>query len=222
MKNVMIYFIWLILLLMMACSKDEMAYGTVTDIDGNTYKTVMIGGQEWMAENLRTTKYRNGIKIPNVNQKAEWDNLTSGANCIYTKDMQSTVNLSVYGRLYNFYAVIDSNNIAPQGWHIPTKEDWQNLMDFYGGQFACSDDLKETKLFDVFGGRLSDDFDLLDISGYYWSSTEEESEEHLAYFFSIGGGSELFFIINGIKMPFPVIFLPINKKSGLSVRCVKD
>lgn len=222
MKSIIIYFFSLFFLLIVACSKDETPYSTVTDIEGNVYRTVMIGGREWMAENLRTTKYRNGVNIPDVNQKTEWSNLNSGANCIYTKDMESTVNVSVYGRLYNFYAVIDSNNIAPQGWHIPTKEEWQNLMDFYGGQFECSDDLKEGKLFNVFGGRLFDDFDLLDISGFYWSSSEEDNVEHLAYFFGISGGSELFFILNGMKMPFPVILNPINKKSGLSVRCVKD
>ena len=82
--------------------------GTVTDIDGNVYQTVVIGGQEWMAENLRTARYRDGIAIPNVQDNAEWENATTGAWSNYNHDAANDV---VYGKLYNWYAVEDSSGL---------------------------------------------------------------------------------------------------------------
>ena len=89
--------------------------GTVTDIDGNIYQTVKIGNQWWMAENLKVTHYRNGEAIPNVTDNATWTGLTTGAYCEYNNDVN---NVATYGRLYNWYAVDDSRNIAPAGWHV--------------------------------------------------------------------------------------------------------
>lgn len=92
--------------------------GTVTDIDGNVYKTVTIGTQCWMSENLKTTKYRNGNPIPNITDNGAWAALTTGAYCWYNNDESN--NKVTYGALYNYYAVNDSRSIAPVGWHIPT------------------------------------------------------------------------------------------------------
>jgi len=97
---------------------------TVTDIDGNVYYTVRIGTQEWMAENLKVTHYRNGDPIPNITDKTEWQNLSSGAYCSYNNDANY---VATYGRLYNWYAVDDGRDIAPAGWHIPTDEEWKQL-----------------------------------------------------------------------------------------------
>ncbi len=102
---------------------------TVTDIDGNVYKTIKIGNQLWMAENLKVTHYRNGDPIPNVTDDDEWKDLSSGARCIYDNN---TSNLSIYGRLYNWYAVNDSRGLAPEGWHIPTDEEWKELEMYLG------------------------------------------------------------------------------------------
>ncbi len=103
--------------------------GTVTDIDGNVYQTVLIGDQYWMTENLKVTRYRNGDPIPFVTDNVEWSNLGSGAYCEYDDD---TANVAVYGRLYNWFAVDDSRNIAPVGWHVPTDDDWKQLETFLG------------------------------------------------------------------------------------------
>src|SRR5665647_3505570 len=84
--------------------------GTVTDIDGNVYHTVKIGQQDWMVENLKTTKYRNGDTIPNVTNEIGWY-ITTGAQCNYNND---EVLGNKYGRLYNWYAVKDNRNIAPK------------------------------------------------------------------------------------------------------------
>jgi uncharacterized protein (TIGR02145 family) len=102
---------------------------TVTDIDGNIYHTVKIGDQIWTAENLKVTKYRNGDSIPNVQDSTEWGNLTTGAQCAYDND---EVNVEIYGRLYNWYALNDSRGIAPAGWHVPSDEEWKALEMFLG------------------------------------------------------------------------------------------
>ncbi|MGE0021490.1 MAG: FISUMP domain-containing protein [Draconibacterium sp.] len=107
---------------------------TITDIEGNVYKTVTIGNQTWMAEDLRTKKYRNGDPIPYVSDKAEWSALTSGA-----------YGISAFGtKLYNWYAVADSRNLAPEGWHVPTNQDWVELSNFLNGINEAGGKLKET------------------------------------------------------------------------------
>lgn len=100
---------------------------TVTDIDGNVYNTVTIGTQTWMVDNLKTSKYRNGEPIPNVTENAAWSNLTTGAWCNYNNDV---ANGTKYGKLYNWYAVADTRNIAPAGWHIPTDAEWTILENY--------------------------------------------------------------------------------------------
>ena len=114
------------------------AHDSVTDIDGNVYKTAKIGNQWWMAENLRVTHYRNGDKIPNLSGDEEWDN-ANGAYCCYNND---SANIAKYGMLYNWFAVADSRNIAPEGWHVPTDEEWQVLVDYLGGAALAGGKLK--------------------------------------------------------------------------------
>jgi uncharacterized protein (TIGR02145 family) len=117
------------------------ALTTVTDIDGNVYKTVVIGNQTWMAENLTVTKYRDGTPIPNVTTSPTWVALTDGGWCYY----QNNPTLGgVYGKLYNGYVPTDSRNIAPAGWHVPTEAEWETLFDYCGGlSGGNSDYLKE-------------------------------------------------------------------------------
>ncbi|MBN1482118.1 hypothetical protein EH223_07660 [candidate division KSB1 bacterium] len=94
------------------------------DIDGNVYKTVKIGDQIWMAENLKVTKYRNGDPIPKVIDHIEWSNLSSGAFCVYDNNDNYK---DIYGYLYNWFAVNDKHKIAPEEWHVPTDEEWKQL-----------------------------------------------------------------------------------------------
>jgi uncharacterized protein (TIGR02145 family) len=107
------------------------------DIDNNLYRCVKIGSQVWMAENLKVSKYRNGDVIPNVTAVVEWNSLTTGAYCYYDHNPD---NNAVYGKLYNWFVVDDSRNVAPTGWHIPTDEEWIALKEYltnngygYGG-----------------------------------------------------------------------------------------
>jgi len=100
---------------------------TVTDIDGNVYHTIKIGTQTWMVENLKTSKYRNGEAIANVTDNTAWTGLSTGAWCNYNND---AANGTKYGKLYNWYAVADSRNIAPAGWHVPIDAEWTTLENY--------------------------------------------------------------------------------------------
>lgn len=107
------------------------AIGTVNDVDGNTYTVIQIGSQCWLKENLRTTKYNDGTPIVTGLDDDDWENTTEGAYAIFDND---PVNDYLYGKLYNFYAVA-SGKLCPEGWHIPTFEDWEALV-AETGEFA--------------------------------------------------------------------------------------
>ena len=142
---------------------------TVTDVDGNTYNTVTIGTQVWMKENLKTTKYNNGTEIPNVTNKASWIALTTGAYCNYDN---SSSYASIYGRLYNYYAVIDSNGLCPIGWHVPSEAEFKELKDY---------------LVDSVGGKLKEaGYSHWDSVSYYHGATNESG------FSAIGCGSRFY------------------------------
>jgi len=94
------------------------------DADGNDYPVLKIGEQTWMAENLKTTRYRTGDAIPNVINDTTWWSIITGAWCIYDND---PANVNKYGILYNWFAVDDSLDIAPVGWHVATDADWTKL-----------------------------------------------------------------------------------------------
>ena len=118
-------------------------YGTMTDQDGNVYKTITIGTQTWMAENLRTTKYRDGTVIPPISGYAGW--YTDSLGVYYTyNNTPDAVSIATYGRLYNWYAVTDSRNIAPAGWHVPTDAEWTTLTTYLGGESVAGSKMKET------------------------------------------------------------------------------
>jgi uncharacterized protein (TIGR02145 family) len=115
---------------------------TVTDIDGNVYKTVTIGNQVWMAENLRTTRYRNGDLI-GTTHPATLDISSESAPKYQWAYAGNESNVATYGRLYTWFAVTDSRAIAPTGWHVPTDAEWTTLADFLGGKSMAQGKLKE-------------------------------------------------------------------------------
>jgi len=124
----------------------------LVDPDGNKYKTVVIGEQEWMAENLRTSQYANGDAIPNIEDRVEWVNSSSGASCSLNNNVAEDI---VTGKIYNWHAIIDSRNICPTGWHVAQKTDWDKLIE----QIA-SDGFEDHPISDVLGRYDYDD-------GYY-------------------------------------------------------
>ncbi len=104
----------------------SLTYGTMTDQDGNVYKTILIGNQEWMAENLKASHYRNGNTIPVVTSNTAWYGLNSGACSWYNND--SATYDCPYGRVYNWYAMNDARRLCPSGWHEPTDAEWNVLI----------------------------------------------------------------------------------------------
>lgn len=113
----------------------------MTGNNGVEYATVKIGTQWWMAENLKETHYRNGSEIPYVTAAGDWSLLSTGACWMYNNNQ---ANADVYGYLYNWYAVNDSRQIAPAGWHVPSDAEWQILIDYLGGDTVAGGKLKES------------------------------------------------------------------------------
>ncbi|MEN9389702.1 MAG: hypothetical protein RLY61_786 [Candidatus Parcubacteria bacterium] len=101
--------------------------GGVNDIDGNYYPSIIINGQEWMQKNLAVTKYRNGDLIPSSMNYTEWNNITTGAYSYYSDNLS---NISIYGNLYNWYAVNDTRSLCPIGWHVPSNSEWNLLFNY--------------------------------------------------------------------------------------------
>jgi uncharacterized protein (TIGR02145 family) len=205
---------------------EELSFKTnslITDIDGFVYHSVTIGTQIWMTENLKTTRYRDGTVIPLIAENSIWSNSVAGAYCSYANN---NANVSIYGALYNWYAVVDSRGLCPAGWHIPSNDEWTTLTTYLGGLCIAGGKMKETGtehwLNPNTGADNSSGFTgigsgVRDISGtyasfgalqYLWSSSEY-SPTH-------GISRKLFF-------DFPSVSFSGNyKQSGFSVRCTKD
>ena len=196
---------------------------TVKDIDSNLYHTVTIGTQVWMVENLKTTRYRNGESIANVTDNTLWSTLTTGAYCNYENTAN---NAATYGCLYNWFAIKDSRNIAPTGWHVSTDADWSALLTYLGGSSSAGIKLKEkgtthwttpntgatnSSGFTALpaGRRITaGDFSDVKTYGYWWSSTENSA--------SNAWGRTMSYTNNTVSS------YDRAKSYGLSVRCVKD
>lgn len=114
----------------------KLTYGTLSDIDGNTYRTIKIGTQTWMAENLRVTRYSNGDVIPYITNDFY---SKSGALCTYN-NTTNTDTITKFGRLYNWYTVTDSRKISPNGWHVPTSAEWNVLKEYLRTFYGIGDD----------------------------------------------------------------------------------
>ena len=138
-----------VLILIFSCTKEKdfifimnpwIAYGSMTDKDGNTYKTIQIGTQTWMAENLKTTKYNDRTSIPLVTDATSWSNLSTPACCWQDNVPARKV---TYGVLYNWYTV-NTGKLCPSGWHVPSDAEWNVLTDYLGGENIAGGKLKES------------------------------------------------------------------------------
>ena len=218
-----------ILLTVTNCKKEnkepapQIQTGTVTDIDGNTYKTVLIGSQWWMAENLKVTRYRNGDSIPEVTDPLDWCRLTSGASCFYNDHLD---NLLEYGRLYNWYAVSDSRNIAPEGWHVPALSDWDTLFYYLGGPDSDAGNRLKDKSF----RSQSASSQPTNTTGF--SALAAGYRDHNSGYYSANGGYTDWWSTTtnhdsiawcwGVSWTSPWLMQSSNyKRTGLSVRCLK-
>lgn len=197
----------------------------VSDGEGNQYYTVVIGDQEWFAQNLRVSKYQNGDTIPNVVPNNDWINLDTGAYSWYLHD--SAMYEVPYGKLYNWFAVDDVRGLCPAGWHVPTDAEWTTMIDFIGGLNIAGGKLKEEGFshWDMpntgatnevgftglpGGSRLATTglWSPLGRFGNYWSSSEANVQD--AYV------RRLFYTLTESDR------IPADKEFGFSVRCIKD
>jgi uncharacterized protein (TIGR02145 family) len=199
------------------------AISQVTDIDGITYSTVIIGEQIWMAENLCVEHYRNGDIIPQVQDPNEWQSLTKGAWCYYQNNSEYGI---VFGKLYNFYAVNDSRGLAPEGWRVSTDKDWDNLLEYISsirfGNEEQSNYLKSQNLWKISDIKCNESgFSVLPVGirsskGKFWGFTE------LAIFWTSTG-------LKNDKALFREFFYNDNyissgsnyNNTGCNIRCIK-
>ena len=219
-----------LLVLMNGCEKDDdvrlqfnpdLLYGTATDIDGNVYKTITIGTQTWMAENLKVNRFTDGTLIPSLGDYSG-DN-PPGPTYSWINDNPIAYK-NTYGAFYNWYAV-NTGKLCPVGWHIPTISEWTTLVNYLGGDSIAGGKMKESGTThwenpnlgatneSGFTALPSDDYS--GWSGYipsreceFWSSTE--SVNTFAWNLLIEfNSSKVYWNISDEKKEFPV-------------RCIKD
>jgi uncharacterized protein (TIGR02145 family) len=211
------------LLIVTGCSKSDTPPPPVTDADGNSYKTVRIGEQTWMAENLKTSKFSDGTDISIISDPAGWSTLETPGFCLYNNDGDSLK--KIYGALYNFYAA-GSGKLCPAGWHVPSDDDWQKLREFSADTLTSGGGFKEEGIvhwkapntgavnntgFTALPAGIryfEGSFSSLSYFTSFWSSTEYDTSK--GWFMSLYYGDAA---------------SPLNKaskKDGFSVRCIKD
>lgn len=197
---------------------------TIEDYDRNVYNTVIIGDQCWMKENLKTTKYNNGVEIPNLVRDGEWSSDRYGAFCWYNNNIE---NKDSFGGLYNWFAINNNNKICPTGWHVPSNNEWIELFRYVIGDPYCdiSQGCSPAAMYLKNGSSFNDDGrDLFGLNvmstgirfvggGFgdqtrFWTSTQQD--EGMAFYYRFGS------YISGFTQH------DIYKESGFSVRCVKD
>lgn len=219
----------------LACS-GESTWNCGDDLTHNeyAYATVEMGGQCWMAENLRTTNYANGDDIPATLTDSQWNNANYGATTIYGEDQgcnnfspdivscDPAASFAAYGRLYNWHAVADSRGLCPSGWHVPTDTEWSSLVSTWGGTAVAGDPLKSTfgwaypgngTNFSGFagmpGGKRQD-------GGYYSSAGHEGTWWTSTPYSTLARYRELSFNSGGVASSYA------QRETGYSVRCVQD
>jgi uncharacterized protein (TIGR02145 family) len=240
----LIIFTALVLFSLQACEREcdydtvyfnqKLKYGSVTDIDGNIYRTIRIGSREWMAENLRVTHYRDNSDIRFVKNDSDWVNLRSGGYCVYKND-NSIVRL--FGNLYNYYSISNTHEICPEGWHLPSIADINDLSDYLGGKSTAGIKLKEKGSahwgtlnyrstngsgFTALPGGMRDINSIYHSigdrtlayrggAGYWWCSDHNDRDSAAAWSYCLGSNTD--YVLSSDRTP---------KRLGISVRCVRN
>lgn len=204
----------------------DITYGTLIDQDGNLYKTVTIGTQTWMAENLRTTKYNNGTSIPNITNTNEWNTTDSGAYCNYN-NLTNLDSIATFGRLYNWKAV-NTGKLAPKGWHVASDEDWEKLVSYLGNNYKIVGGLlKETTTehwkFPNTGATNKSGFTALPAGIRFANGYFIPYSNGASYWWTSTSAGDIFSKIKYVNAEFSYINSNIgSKEDGFSVRCIKN
>jgi uncharacterized protein (TIGR02145 family) len=195
----------------------------VTDIDGNQYNTIAIGTQTWMKENLKTTKFRNGDPITYIENDISWLSQDEQAYCWYGNEIN---NKPIFGALYNHYAVADNRQLCPDGWHVPSDDEWTVLENYLGGVEIAGVKLKDSTMWSgpilettnrsgfkaLPGGYrfpTTNGFYGILRYGFWWSTTNYKTSS-TAWVRYISADYNYIFRYN------------YHVKVGCSVRCIKD
>lgn len=197
------------------------AGGFVQDVDGNRYNTVEIGTQVWMAENLKTTHFNDGVPIPNVTDISAWASLSSPAYCWFNNDEATYKN--TYGAQYNWFTV-STGNLCPSGWHVPIQAELITLINYLGTESVAGGKMKEAGIehwnspntgadnssgFSCLpAGDRAPGFENLGISASIWSATSRVTPWGIGIQLHNNSSS--------------VVWAEFNKYFGFSVRCLKD
>ena len=209
----------------------EITEGTVTDIDGNSYKTVIIGEQEWMAENLNVSHFRNGDEIPQARTEEEWEKANQDHKPAWMY-LNFTEENKEYPKLYNWYALHDSRGIAPDKWKVCSEEDVKNLVSIIGTIETAGKKLKSTsgwerdgelKGTDEFGfnGLQTGSYNPFGNSDNYaqnasWWTTTIKSENHKSGEPDLGVGFYLLYFSDALGWETP------DQNEGRAIRCLKS
>jgi uncharacterized protein (TIGR02145 family) len=192
----------------------------VKDIDGNVYEITKIGNQYWTTKNLNVSRFRNGDEIPFVTSDEDWERageMGEPACCCYDN---LDFNCEKYGRLYNWFAVVDERGIAPNGFHIPSGKEWSSLEEYLGteaGRILKSEDDwdgKNEMSFNVLAGGYRNSygsFGSIRDYAFFWSATENDDTT---------AGTRYLYIDNGNVYRGNYIYND-NKSAGASVRCLR-
>ena len=194
---------------------------------GVASKEVTIGKQVWMTQNLNVDKFRNGDPIPEAKTDEEWSKAGENGEPAWCYYNNNPDNGDRYGKLYNWYAVNDPRGLAPEGWKIPSDEEWSRLADFLGGESVAGTKMKSTDFWADYGGKSGNGTNesgfsglpgglrvslgaFVDIGEYglWWSSTEDDASSAWDRDLLYNDGS--------------VFRSSYNKKDGFSVRCLRD
>jgi uncharacterized protein (TIGR02145 family) len=215
--------LWIILALFnLSVNAQEM--GSFTDSrDGRQYKTIKIGTQTWMAENLKALKFTDGTAIQIINSATIWSKMTTPAYCLHGNKPQSWESMGI---LYNYYTV-ETNRLCPIGWHVPAESEWESLIEYLGGKNIAGskmripgkpgfwkgsqDGITNESGFSSIGGALRLEngvYGSIGIGEYWWTSTAKDADKAVSYILSYN--------VNGIMKSNN------NKKTGAYIRCLKD
>ena len=190
------------------------------NFDGYNYAIITIDDQCWFAENLRTTVYADGTFIPEIQDPTEWAALGIGAQCFNAND---SANLSVYGRLYNYYATINEGGLCPSGWHVPTDSEWSELTNFWGSNTAGQelksspsdspswDGTNSSSFTAIPGGSrgTGGGFGGVGSNCYFWQSSWRFGDR--TWFRRLSSGNQgVYWSVDGYH------------RNGMSIRCLRD
>ncbi len=205
-----------------------------TDIDGNTYPSIIFGnGQEWMATDLRTTRYANGEIIPDPADGGigTWTVQTTGAQCAYDDEEE---NVEVHGRLYNGFAAMDTRNVCPTDWHVPTDNEWTSLVEFLGGELVAGARMKSLGTIDQSTGNwwypnvaASNESGFNAVPGGWRNSGGNGNFNSIGFLANWWSASDDGVAGNAwtrrMSADTPeIVRMSFNKRLGQAIRCVRD